>query len=111
VSRLQLETDLRHAIDRNELRVFYQPIVRLGSRDIVGYEALVRWQHPVKGLTPPAHFIPLAEETGLVVAIGQIVLGAACLQASKWMTRYVTVNISSRHFVQGDLLGDVRRAI
>lgn len=108
VARLQLETDLRRALERDELIAFYQPIVRLGSGAIVGYEALVRWRHPVRGLTSPAEFIPLAEESGFVVAIDQMILGAACARATKWAPNYVAVNISSRHFTQGDLLDDVR---
>ncbi len=111
VARLQVETDLRRALERGELRVFYQPIVRLGSEEIVGYEALVRWQHPTRGLVSPADFIPIAEETGLIVPIGQFVLGEACRQATKWKPRYVSVNISNRQFTQSDLIGDVREAI
>jgi diguanylate cyclase (GGDEF)-like protein/PAS domain S-box-containing protein len=107
VARLQLETDLRRALERHELCAFYQPIVRLDTEEIAGYEALVRWRHPARGLTSPAEFIPLAEESGFVIAIDQMVLGAACLRASKW-SQYVAVNISSRHFTQGDLLDDVR---
>ncbi|HUP60447.1 MAG TPA: EAL domain-containing protein [Thermoanaerobaculia bacterium] len=110
VARLQVETDLRHAIERQELVVFYQPIVLLDSRAIVGYEALVRWQHPARGLVEPSDFIPLAEETGLVVPIGEFVLGAACAQAAKWAPRFVSVNISSRHFMH-DLVADVRGAL
>ena len=111
VARLQVETDLRRAIERNELRVFYQPIVRLGSAEIVGYEALVRWQHPSRGMVSPAEFIPVAEETGLIVPVGLFVLREACRQAKKWHPLYVSVNISSRQFAQSDLVGDVRDAI
>jgi diguanylate cyclase (GGDEF)-like protein/PAS domain S-box-containing protein len=111
VARLQLETDLRRALEREELCAFYQPIVHLGSGDIAGYEALVRWRHPLRGLTLPSEFIPLAEESGFVVAIDQMVLGMACARAAHWAPRYVTVNISSRHFTQGDLLDDVRRVL
>ncbi len=111
VARLQVETDLRRALERGELRVFYQPIVRLPSAEIVGYEALVRWQHPTRGLVSPAEFIPVAEESGLIVAVGQYVLREACMQAAKWKPRYVSVNISGRQFTQGDLIGDVRDAI
>jgi diguanylate cyclase (GGDEF)-like protein len=111
VARLQLETDLRHAIEREELMPFYQPIVRLGSGEVVGYEALARWQHPTRGLTPPSEFIPLAEETGLIVTIDQAMLSAATMQLAKWPARFVTVNVSSRHFTQGDLLADVRRVL
>jgi len=111
VARLQVETDLRRAIERAELRVFYQPIVRLVSAEIVGYEALVRWQHPMRGMISPAEFIPIAEETGLIVPIGQFVLREACKQAAKWHPRYVSVNISNRQFAQSDLIAEVRDAI
>ena len=110
VARLQVETDLRRAIDRRELRVFYQPIVRLGSAETVGFEALVRWQHPTRGLVSPAEFIPIAEETGLIVPLGQFVLREACKQAAKW-PGYMSVNVSNRQFAQSDLVADVREAI
>ena len=114
VARLKLETELRHAIDREELRVFYQPIVRIASRDVVGYEALVRWQHPAKGLVPPAEFIPLAEETGLVVPIGEFVLREACTQMARWTNgkpMAMAVNISGRHFATGELLLHINDAL
>jgi diguanylate cyclase (GGDEF)-like protein/PAS domain S-box-containing protein len=111
VARLQLETDLRRAIERDELRVFYQPIVRLAGSEIVGYEALVRWQHPAKGLVSPGLFIPVAEETTLINVIGQYVLGEVCRQGSSWPSRYVSVNISGRHFTQGNVVADVRNAL
>jgi diguanylate cyclase (GGDEF)-like protein/PAS domain S-box-containing protein len=114
VARLRLETDLRHAIDRSELRVFYQPIVRIDSADVVGYEALVRWQHPVKGMVPPSEFIPLAEETGLVVPIGEFVLREACSRMSRWLNgkpMHISVNISGRHFADGELLLHINDAL
>lgn len=111
VARLQLENDLRRAIDRHELRVHYQPIVRLGTRRVTGLEALVRWAHPVRGMIPPGEFIGIAEETGLIVPIGQFVLGEACAAATAWSPRYVSVNVSSRHFAQSDLVSDVRKAL
>lgn len=111
VARLQLENDLRRALDRNELRLFFQPIVRLKTREIVGLEALVRWQHPLRGLIPPGEFIGMAEETGLIVGLGQWVIREACRTASVWSPRYVSVNISSRHFAQSDLFEDVQRAL
>jgi Amt family ammonium transporter len=114
VARLRLETELRHAIDRAELRVFYQPVVQIASGEVIGYEALVRWQHPVKGLVQPAEFIPLAEETGLVVPIGEFVLREACGQMSQWMNgkpMVMAVNISGRHFADGDLLLHINDAL
>src|SRR5688572_27915950 len=111
VARLQLENDLRRAIDRDELRLFYQPIIRLETRETAGLEALVRWQHPVRGLIPPGEFIGMAEETGLIVGLGQWVIREACGTAAQWAPRYVSVNISSRHFAQSDLFEDVQQAL
>ncbi|MGZ8868712.1 MAG: putative bifunctional diguanylate cyclase/phosphodiesterase, partial [Thermoanaerobaculia bacterium] len=111
VARLQLENDLRRALDRNELRLFYQPIIRLATREIVGLEALVRWQHPSRGLIPPGEFIGMAEETGLIVGLGQFVIREACGTAARWAPRYVSVNISCRHFAQSDLFEDVKQAL
>jgi diguanylate cyclase (GGDEF)-like protein/PAS domain S-box-containing protein len=112
VTRLQLETDLRRGIERNELRLVYQPIVNLTSADIVGFEALVRWQHPKRGMVSPAAFIPLAEETGLIVPMGEFVLMEACRQAAKWRKGLrVSVNISSRQLGSGDLAATVQKAL
>jgi diguanylate cyclase (GGDEF)-like protein/PAS domain S-box-containing protein len=116
VTLLQLETDLRRAIERHELRVHYQPIVTIESGRLVGFEALVRWQHPAKGLVLPAQFISVAEETGLIVPIGAFVLDHACAQLAAWRLRdatdiTVSVNISSRQFSQSDLVHDVERAL
>lgn len=111
VNRLQLETDLRRAISQQELRLYYQPIVSLTTGQITGFEALVRWQHPTRGLVSPAEFIPVAEETGLIVPIGEWVLREACISAKKWQQAYPTqkpltmsVNLSGRQFVQPDLI-------
>ncbi|HUP50643.1 MAG TPA: EAL domain-containing protein [Thermoanaerobaculia bacterium] len=111
VARLRMETDLRRALDRNELRLIYQPIVHLASRQVAGLEALVRWEHPSRGTIAPAEFIGLAEETGLIVALGQFVIREACAAARAWAPRYVSVNVSGRQFAQGDLLEDVRSAL
>ncbi len=112
VARLRLETDLRRAIERDELIVYYQPIVRLESAEITGYEALLRWKHPVRGFVSPAEFIPVAEETSLINVIGQYVLTQACEDAAKWVRpRYVSVNISGRHFAQGNLVEDVKNVL
>jgi diguanylate cyclase (GGDEF)-like protein len=116
LERLELESDLRSALERRELRVHYQPIVTLESTEIVGFEALVRWQHPTRGLVAPLAFIPLAEETGLIVPLGRWVLETACRQAAKWNRRrtapdatplFVSVNLSAREFAQADLVEDV----
>jgi diguanylate cyclase (GGDEF)-like protein/PAS domain S-box-containing protein len=97
--RLQLETDLHRALERQELRVYYQPIVSLESRRIIGAEALLRWEHPARGLVSPLDFIPLAEETGLIEPIGRWVLQHACAQAQEWHRQghshlTVSVNVS-----------------
>jgi diguanylate cyclase (GGDEF)-like protein/PAS domain S-box-containing protein len=109
---LQLEHDLRRAIDRHEFRVHYQPIVRLEDRRLAGFEALVRWQHPERGLVPPSEFIHLAEETGLVVPLGRAVLEEACRQAAGWARTAgpdfsVSINLSVKQFSQPDLAEQV----
>lgn len=116
--RLRLDSDLRHAVERNELRVHYQPIVDLATRRIAGFEALVRWQHPQRGLIAPAEFIPLAEETGMIKAIGQWVLYESCRQLSIWQRAYpldppltMNVNLSPRQFSQHDLVQTVSTAL
>jgi diguanylate cyclase (GGDEF)-like protein/PAS domain S-box-containing protein len=111
VELLRLENDLRRAVEREEFRIFYQPIVTLESGQIEGLEALVRWQHPHRGLILPRDFIPVAEETGLIVPIGWCVLREACTQMAEWRRRIRTsrdtalsVNLSSRQFLQPDLV-------
>jgi EAL domain-containing protein (putative c-di-GMP-specific phosphodiesterase class I) len=105
--RLETETDLRRAIEREEFTVYYQPVVDLGTGKIIEVEALARWQHPRRGLLSPADFIPLAEQTGLILPIGQWVLSEACRQARVWQDHLgsdlpliVSVNLSARQFGQ-----------
>jgi EAL domain-containing protein (putative c-di-GMP-specific phosphodiesterase class I) len=112
--RLDLEAALRAAIERRELTLFYQPIVNLQSGGIYGMEALLRWEHPQFGRLLPPHFVPLAEETGLIVQLGAWVLGEACRQLQVWRAAYpqlplaVAVNISGRQ-LQGSGLVDALR--
>jgi len=115
VARLELETDLRKAIERKEFRVYYQPIVSLISDGLVGFEALVRWQHPQKGLVTPGEFLPLAEETGLILPIDLWVLREAARQTKEWQDRYasaaelrINVNLSTKQFSQPGLVERVK---
>jgi diguanylate cyclase (GGDEF)-like protein/PAS domain S-box-containing protein len=101
VDALQLETELRHALDNEELRLFYQPIVHLGDETLLGYEALVRWQHPTRGLLPPAAFLDSAENNRLTAKLGEWVLRRACTDAAAWPEDLrVHVNISARHLAE-----------
>ena len=116
--RLRLENGLRRALARGELRVYYQPEVEIESGMLVGMEALVRWEHPERGLISPSEFITVAEETGLIVPIGRWVLFEACRQAKQWQTMYrrdlalmVSVNLSGKHLQQSTLIDEVRDVI
>jgi diguanylate cyclase (GGDEF)-like protein/PAS domain S-box-containing protein len=117
VSRLELQSDLRNALGRGELFLHYQPMVDLRTRRVLSAEALLRWQHPVRGMLPPCDFIPLAEETGLIVPIGRWVLKRACEQAAAWQRLYgdgapsVSVNLSARQLAHPDLVADVAKAL
>jgi diguanylate cyclase (GGDEF)-like protein/PAS domain S-box-containing protein len=113
---LQLETDLRRAVEREEFRIYYQPIVSLADGSIEGFEALVRWQHPERGLLPPEEVIPLAEETGLIVPIGYRVLRDACNQMRIWHEQFspvpfLSVNISAKQFAELDLIDHLREIL
>lgn len=110
LDRLSLETDLRKAINEEELRVHYQPIADLDSGKLLGFEALVRWQHPKKGLLPPGAFVDLAEETGMIVSVDRWVLSQACRQIQLWNQIYnpepalsINVNISAKHIASLEL--------
>lgn len=106
--RVKLEAELRQALLQNQLRVYYQPIHRLDDHRLLGVEALVRWQHPQRGLVPPIEFIPMAEDSGLIAAIDAWVLQQACKQMCAWLEQgvdleFVAVNVSSRLFSRGEL--------
>lgn len=116
--RLQLETDLRHAIEKGRFEIYYQPIISSKSHAIAGFEALIRWHHPIKGMISPNQFIPIAEETGLIVQLGQWVLLEACHQLSFWQLRYpelssvfMSVNLSVRQLLQPDLLDQIMQIL
>ena len=117
LERLELEHGLRRAVERNEFVVHYQPKVSLATGRVVGFEALVRWKHPERGLLPPEQFIPLAEETGLIVPIGEAVLEEACRQAKEWHEQRpsdppaVCVNLSARQFREPGLVDTVAHII
>lgn len=118
VNLLELETDLRYAIERDELELFYQPIVALSDLSLTGFEALVRWKHPRRGMIPPSDFIALSEDTGLIVPMTVKLLERACLELSEWQhrtaSRYpltMSVNISGKHFTEGDLASQIKTVL
>ena len=117
LERVELENDLRRALDRDELRLHYQPIVDLATDRIVALEALVRWEHPTRGSIPPLSFIPIAEQTGLIVPIGRWVLETACRQARRWLDAFpdaplvMSVNLSAHQFAQPTLVDDIRATL
>jgi diguanylate cyclase (GGDEF)-like protein/PAS domain S-box-containing protein len=118
MAQLELESDLRHALSCEELSLSYQPVVSLADGGVRGVEALVRWNHPTRGVLPPGSFVPLAEETGMIVPIGTWVLEEACRQMARWererspLSRLtVAVNLSARQLAQQDLAGIVAEAL
>lgn len=118
ISLLQLETDLRYAIDRNELELFYQPVISLDNVKLAGFEALVRWNHPQRGLIMPNEFIPVSEYTGLVVPMTVQILRQACRQMVAWERNSpgaepltMSVNISGKHFAHNDLVETIERVL
>jgi diguanylate cyclase (GGDEF)-like protein/PAS domain S-box-containing protein len=118
VTRLQLETDLRHAIERQEFELHYQPIVLLRNKELVGFEALVRWRHPQRGLVSPEAFIPVAEDTGLIVPLGWWVLQEACRQMHVWQQQFLvgpplsmSVNLSGKQITQPDAVERVEQIL
>ena len=118
MERLELEGDLRRAIEEGDFTVYYQPKVHLGTGRVVGVEALVRWGTPEKGLTMPSEFVPVAEETGLIIPIGERVLEDACRQLCEWRELYgpqwemnLSVNLSGRQFQKPDLVNGIHRIL
>jgi diguanylate cyclase (GGDEF)-like protein len=115
---MTLAMDLRHAIERGQLVVFYQPKIHLATRAVIGFEALLRWRHPQCGLIPPANFIPLAEETGLIISLGSWVLRQACIQLKSWQAKFarhpalsMNVNLSVKQLADPGLVSDVKRIL
>jgi EAL domain-containing protein (putative c-di-GMP-specific phosphodiesterase class I) len=116
VDFLRVETDLRRGIDAGELELYYQPVIALDTGTVVGFEALMRWRHPVRGLVPPSDFIPVAEETGMIVELGTWALREACrelprLQAASGRRTWVSVNLSPAQLAQPDLVAVIQRAL
>lgn len=118
LKRLEHESELRQALERGEFEIAYQPVVDIATRRIMAVEALVRWRHPERGLLPPAAFIPLADETGLIIPLGQWIIEEACRQVRHWQERFpaagalqLSVNLSGRQFRQSALHADVARAL
>lgn len=118
VTLMQLETDLRYAIEREELELHYQPIIGLDEIKIVGFEALVRWNHPRRGMIPPNEFITVSEDTGLIIPMTLMILRNACNQVVEWQKGdlmlndlFVSVNLSVKHLVSGDLVEQIERIL
>ncbi len=114
-AKLQVEGELREAVEADQLRLYYQPIMSLTDGEPVGCEALVRWQHPTRGLVPPGEFISIAEEYGLIAPLGAWVLRQACQRARSWRDEgrdlYVSVNVSPLQLAHDDMVAVVRDAL
>ena len=111
-ARLGLENDLRNALKKGEFRAYFQPLVNVASKRITTCEALIRWDHPTMGIIPPTAFIPIAEEMGLIVEIGEWILRAACRECKRWPSSIrVAVNLSSIQFKRGDIVSTIKRAL
>jgi diguanylate cyclase (GGDEF)-like protein len=115
---LQIETDLRYALERNELSAYFQPIIDLGTMQLVGFESLVRWNHPTRGMIPPSEFIPVSEDTNLIIPMTLWMLHHSCEQLAKWQSKsplnknlFLSVNLSGKHFAHRDLVNQVRRIV
>ena len=118
IAHFQTEADLRYAIERQELLTYYQPFISLETGNIAGFEALIRWQHPEHGLVSPGKFIPVAEDTDLIIPIGQWILQEACQQMQRWHTKFalqspliISVNLSGRQFTQPDLVHHIEQTL
>ncbi|HEV8370998.1 MAG TPA: EAL domain-containing protein [Pyrinomonadaceae bacterium] len=118
VALLKLETDLRLAVERQEFSIQYQPIMKLGTNQIHGFEALVRWHHPERGLLLPSEFIPVAEETGLILPLGRWILREACRQTREWQEEFpahesltLNVNYSGKQFMQSDVIEQIKEIL
>jgi diguanylate cyclase (GGDEF)-like protein/PAS domain S-box-containing protein len=118
ILRLKLENDLRRAVDREEFEIYYQPIVDLQTGFLTGFEALLRWRHPERGVVSPEDFIAVAEETELIIPIGQWVLQESCRQVREWQTKWgfsspltISVNLSGKQFKQNDLIEQVKQTL
>ncbi|HEY0510883.1 MAG TPA: EAL domain-containing protein [Thermoanaerobaculia bacterium] len=118
MARLHLETDLRRAVERGQMRVYYQPFVDLATGEVVGFEALLRWHHPKRGLLPPEEFLAAAEDTGLIVPMGRFVLLEACRQTAELQRKHpeippikLSVNLSNKQFFQSDLFAHIEEAL
>ena len=118
VARLALETDLKHALERNEFRIYYHPILRLHDKRIIGFEALLRWAHPQRGILLPAAFLAVAEEIGLMTPINWWVMGEACRQMHEWQQQFqctppltISVNVSPQHLTEPNFITHVKKIL